>query len=74
MVIQNREKLLDMIKKNKVPNILFYGPYMSGKELLCRELIKMVYSNKNTESTVNINLCCLPFSIIKTDNQTKKRI
>jgi|TARA_B110000285_G_scaffold119939_1_gene135739 replication-associated recombination protein RarA len=65
MVIQNREKLLDMVKKNKVPNILFYGPYMSGKELLCRELIKMVYSNINTESKYVLEINCITNNGIK---------
>ena len=45
MMEQHKIKLHELIKNNKVPNILFYGPYMCGKEILCQEMINMLVSD-----------------------------
>jgi len=65
MVIKSQEKLLDMVKNNKVPNILFYGPYMNGKEALCRELLKMIYKTNDDFSKYVLEINCITNNGIK---------
>ena len=65
MVIKSQEKLLDMVKNNKVPNILFYGPYMNGKEALCRELLKMIYKSNDDFSKYVLEINCITNNGIK---------
>jgi len=65
MVIKTQEKLLDMVNKNKVPNILFYGPYMNGKEILCKELLKMIYKTNDELNKYVLEINCITNNGIK---------
>lgn len=43
-MMKKKEKQLELfIHKQNTPNLLFYGPYMNGKETLCKSFIHKLY-------------------------------
>ena len=60
MTLQKINRKLDSyIEKSSIPNILFFGPYMCGKERLYKEFIKKLYkTNKNINKYV-LTINCL---------------
>ena len=65
MMEQHKIKLHELIKNNKVPNILFYGPYMCGKEILCQEMINMLYVDKSDIEKYVLKINCISTNGIK---------
>jgi len=58
-------KLDTYIKKKSIPNILFFGPYMCGKEEIYKHFIENLYKNSNNKSKYVLTINCLSTNGIK---------
>ena len=61
-----QSKLNSYIEKDSIPNILFYGPYMSGKEEISQKFIKKLYKTSENISKYVMTINCLSTNGIKT--------
>ena len=66
MSLKNKERITDMVSRNSVPNILFFGPYLGGKEILCGELITAIYRTKEIIKKYVLEINCIATNGIKT--------
>jgi hypothetical protein len=62
---QVRFKLDKYIQKNSIPNLLFFGPYMCGKEELYQHFIKILYKTNENISKYVLTINCLSTNGIK---------
>jgi hypothetical protein len=62
---QVRFKLDKYIQKNSIPNLLFFGPYMCGKEELYQHFIKILYKTNENTSKYVLTINCLSTNGIK---------
>lgn len=59
-------KISKMVESKSVPNILFYGPYLCGKEELCKQLIIDIYKTREQVNKFVLMINCLSNKGIKT--------
>ena len=67
-------KLDNYIKKDSIPNILFFGPYMCGKENIYEEFIKNLYKTPENVTKYVLTINCLSTNGIKIIKRTYKII
>ena len=60
-----KAKLDNYIKKDSIPNILFFGPYMCGKEEIYAQFIKNLYKTSENVSKYVLTINCLSTNGIK---------
>lgn len=60
-----KTKLDSYIEKDSIPNILFYGPYMCGKEEIYRKFIIDLYKSNENISKYVLTINCLSTNGIK---------
>tara|TARA_B100000886_G_scaffold226616_1_gene157928 strand:+ start:6225 stop:6992 length:768 start_codon:yes stop_codon:yes gene_type:complete len=63
---KKKKQLESFILRNNVPNLLFYGPYMNGKEQLCRSFIQSLYIHQEDIAKYVLWLNCLSTNGIQT--------
>lgn len=56
---KKKKQLESFVIRQNVPNLLFYGPYMNGKEQLCRFFIQQLYPNHEDIQKYVLWLNCL---------------
>lgn len=65
--MQKKEKQLEsFIIKQNVPNLLFFGPYMNGKEKICYNFIHRLYPNQEDFNKYVLMINCLTTNGIQT--------
>lgn len=62
---QKKKQILSFINKQNVPNILIYGPYLNGKQMLCNYFIQLLYPNQEDVQKYVLCLNCLNTSGIQ---------
>ena len=62
---QKKRHIQSFIRKQNIPNILMYGPYLNGKEELCTFFIRMLYPNSEDHQKYVLCLNCLNTSGIQ---------
>uniref|UniRef100_A0A6C0L0D2 Replication factor C C-terminal domain-containing protein n=1 Tax=viral metagenome TaxID=1070528 RepID=A0A6C0L0D2_9ZZZZ len=60
-----KTKLNNFVKKDSIPNILFYGPYMCGKEEIFETFIKNIYKTSEKRNKYVMTINCLSTNGIK---------
>ena len=60
-----KTKLDTYIKKESIPNILFFGPYMCGKEEIYNQFIKNLYKTSENICKYVLTINCLSTNGIK---------
>tara|TARA_B110001450_G_scaffold249987_1_gene268047 strand:- start:273 stop:1031 length:759 start_codon:yes stop_codon:yes gene_type:complete len=61
-----KTKLDKFVKKDSIPNILFYGPYLCGKEKLFNDFINVIYKTNDNINKYVLTINCLSTNGIKT--------
>lgn len=64
LVKEKQNKIDYFVNSNNVPNLLIYGPYLNGKEDLCKYFINKVYTKDSIKKYV-LTINCLSNSGIK---------
>lgn len=54
-----KKNLMNLIKKKNTPNILLHGPYLCGKEELCKYFIDTLYVNQEDRNKYVLLINCL---------------
>lgn len=54
-----KKQIKSLIENKNVPNILYHGPYLGGKEELCKYFISCVYPNQNDYNKYVLWINCL---------------
>lgn len=62
---KTKEKLKNYIHKDSIPNILFFGPYMCGKEEIYNLFIKELYQTNENINKYVLTINCLSTNGIK---------
>ena len=56
---QKKRQIQSFIRKQNIPNILIYGPYLNGKDELCNFFIQLLYPNSEDYQKYVLCLNCL---------------
>lgn len=67
-----KKKINEIIKNKNIPNILYYGPYLEGKEDLCTYFLNQLYSKPEEYQKYTLWINCLYTSGIQTTKQDIK--
>ena len=54
-----KKQLNELIRFNNIPNLLFHGPYLEGKEELCKYFINTLYPNQEEYQKYVLWINCL---------------
>lgn len=60
-----KSKLDKFVKKDSIPNILFYGPYLCGKEKIFNDFVKLIYKTNDNINKYVLTINCLSTNGIK---------
>tara|TARA_B100000900_G_scaffold405884_1_gene416095 strand:+ start:536 stop:1276 length:741 start_codon:yes stop_codon:yes gene_type:complete len=61
-----KKQITELIKNKNIPNILFYGPFLEGKEDLCKYFLNLLYPNKENYNKFVLRVNCLYTNGIQT--------
>ena len=56
---QKKKQIQSFINKKNIPNLLIYGPYLNGKNILCNEYLSLLYPNHDDLQKYVLRINCL---------------